>query len=36
MAAIRKGIEVVKSGKPFFIDATVEPGYANILLSRHG
>lgn len=36
MVAIRKGIEVVKSGKPFFIDATVEPGYANILLSRHG
>lgn len=35
LAAIRKGIETVRSGKPFFIDAKVEPGYANVIVSRH-
>jgi len=36
LAALQLGIKTVKSGKPFLIDANVEPGYANILLSRHG
>ncbi|MDO9439492.1 MAG: thiamine pyrophosphate-binding protein [Beijerinckiaceae bacterium] len=35
LAAIRQGLEVVASGKPFFIDARVKPGYANIIVSRH-
>lgn len=33
-AAIRKGLEVVRSGRPYFIDAHVTPGYANPPLSR--
>ncbi|MGU3495450.1 thiamine pyrophosphate-binding protein [Xanthobacteraceae bacterium A53D] len=33
-AAIRKGLEVVRSGKPYFIDAHVTPGYSNPPLSR--
>lgn len=33
-AAIRKGLEVVRSGKPYLIDAYVTPGYANPPLSR--
>lgn len=33
-AAIRRGLEVVRSGKPYFIDAHVTPGYANPPLSR--
>ena len=34
--AVNKGLDAVKSGKPFFIDARVKPGYANIIVSRHG
>lgn len=33
-SAIRKGLEVVRSGKPYLIDAHVTPGYANPPLSR--
>jgi thiamine pyrophosphate-dependent acetolactate synthase large subunit-like protein len=33
--AIRNGLKTVKAGKPFFIDARVKPGYANIIVSRH-
>lgn len=33
-AAIRRGLEVVKSGRPYFIDAHVIPGYASPPLSR--
>jgi thiamine pyrophosphate-dependent acetolactate synthase large subunit-like protein len=33
-AAIRRGLDVVRSGKPYLIDAHVTPGYANPPLSR--
>ena len=33
-AAILRGLEVVRSGLPYFIDAHVTPGYANPPLSR--
>ncbi|CAH1649629.1 conserved hypothetical protein [Hyphomicrobiales bacterium] len=36
LAAIREGLEVVRQGKPFLIDARVKPGYANIIVTRHG
>ena len=32
--AIRRGPDVVSSGKPYLIDADVTPGYANPPLSR--
>jgi hypothetical protein len=35
LAAMKRGVEIVKSGKPYFIDVHVAPGYANILVSRH-
>lgn len=35
-AAVHAGIEAVRNGRPFFIDAHVEAGYANIIVSRHG
>jgi thiamine pyrophosphate-dependent acetolactate synthase large subunit-like protein len=35
-AAVKAGLESVKKGHPFFIDARVRPGYANIIVSRHG
>src|SRR5690606_17571436 len=33
-AAIRKGLDVVASGKPFLIDVRVQPGYSAPLLIR--
>ena len=33
-AAIRRGLDVIRSGKPYLIDAHVTPGYANPPLSR--
>lgn len=33
-AAIKRGLEVVKAGRPYFIDAHVIPGYASPPLSR--
>jgi thiamine pyrophosphate-dependent acetolactate synthase large subunit-like protein len=33
-AAIRRGLEVVRAGRPYLIDAHVMPGYANPPLSR--
>lgn len=35
LAAMKRGIEIVASGRPYFIDAHVAPGYANIIVSRH-
>jgi thiamine pyrophosphate-dependent acetolactate synthase large subunit-like protein len=32
--AIERGLAVVASGKPYFIDAHVQPGYANVPLAR--
>ena len=34
--AVKTGLGAVKSGNPFFIDARVRPGYANIIVSRNG
>ena len=34
--ALKTGIETVRSGKPYFIDAKVKAGYANIIVTRHG
>lgn len=34
--ALKTGVETVRSGKPYFIDAKVKPGYANIIVTRHG
>lgn len=34
--ALRQGISAVKAGRPFLIDAHVRPGYANIIVTRHG
>jgi thiamine pyrophosphate-dependent acetolactate synthase large subunit-like protein len=33
-AAIKRGLEVVASGRPYLIDAQVKPGYASLPLSR--
>jgi thiamine pyrophosphate-dependent acetolactate synthase large subunit-like protein len=33
--ALRKGVETVRAGRPYFIDARVKPGYANIIVTRH-
>jgi thiamine pyrophosphate-dependent acetolactate synthase large subunit-like protein len=35
-AAVKAGLDAVQKGNPFFIDARVKPGYANIIVSRHG
>jgi len=35
LAAMKHGVEIVKGGKPYFIDVHVAPGYANIIVSRH-
>jgi thiamine pyrophosphate-dependent acetolactate synthase large subunit-like protein len=34
-AAVKAGVDAVQNGRPFFIDARVKTGYANIIVTRH-